>query len=186
MNSRRAASIVELLVIMSACTVVLTLCGVLLQRAMHIQMRSRARADVERSALRLSDQFRRDVHQARAAQTGNADPGNGPFLQLQFVGEQTVEYSHLAGTVRRVLAKNGQPLSREEFVFTPDSEVVIREDGSPPRLLLTITAEPKEMPSRDIKQPVAAAAIPVSFQVEAALGRDWRFAAAATRQEQPQ
>jgi hypothetical protein len=186
MNTRRAASLVELLVIMSACTVVLTLCGVLLERAMHIQMRSRARADVERSALRLSDQFRRDVHQARAAATGNADPGTGPFLQLQFVDDQTVEYSHLAGTVLRVLAKNGQPIWREEFVFAPDSELVIREQGSPPRLALTITAQPKDVPSPDIQQPVASAAIPVSFQVEAGLGRDWRFAAPSTRQERPQ
>jgi hypothetical protein len=185
-RSRRAASLIELLVVMSACTVVLTLTGELLCRVMRIQIDSRAHVDVERNSLRLAEQFRRDVHHAQAAVTGQDELGDDVLLQLRFPGGRQAEYSRHSGTVLRRVSGNGSQVSREEFVFPATCDLVIQEAGAPPRLTLTITVGPNEARAGDNKPLARALAIPVSLQVESTLGRDLRFAIAPDQQEVPE
>jgi hypothetical protein len=173
---RRGISILELLVIMSASTVVLTLSCLLIIRAMRAQMDSRAHCDVERSALRLAQQFRDDVHQAQNAET-NEDAGEGGvFLRLGVRDGKQVEYSRTRDTVLRLTSADGNQGWREEFAFPATCEISIRELESPPRIALKITTPPTAALSEN-KPPVSTLAIPVSFDVEAALDRDRRFAA---------
>ena len=54
-HRRRGVSLTELLVVMTACTVVMTLTSQLICRVMRIQVESRAHVDVERNAMRLAD-----------------------------------------------------------------------------------------------------------------------------------
>jgi hypothetical protein len=172
--SRRGISILELLVIMSASTVVLTMTSLLIIRAMRVQMESRAHCDVERNALRLAEQFRRDAHDAKSAEI-NEEAGEGEvFLRLQVLDGNQVEYSCTGGTVLRLASGSGKQVSREEFAFPAAIEISIRELKSPSRITLTITAIPLAAAG---KPPVSTLLIPVSFEVEAALDRDRRFAA---------
>jgi hypothetical protein len=184
--SRRAASLIELLVVMSASTVVLTLTSQLLCRVMRIQIESRAHVDVERNSLRLAEQFRRDVHAAQAAATSRDELGNDVFLQLRFPDGRQAEYSRHGRTVLRRVSGSSSQVAREEFVFPATCDVAIQEDGKPPWLTLTITMGPNQARSGDDKPLTRALAIPVSLQVEATLGRDLRFAAAPARQEVPE
>src|SRR5206468_8588477 len=101
MKIRRGASLVELLVVMSACTSILTTSVVLVHRVMHVQSKARSSLAAQRSALRLSEQFRRDVDQTHDA-LANDLPAE-VVLQLQLPEKQTVEYRYLAGVVRRTL-----------------------------------------------------------------------------------
>ncbi len=186
MKTRRAASMIELLLIMSACTVVLTLTGVLLHRGMSIQMQSRARVDAERTSLRLANQFRRDVHEARAAITLNGDQGKDVFLQLEFADGRTAEYSREEGTVLRLESGGDEQTWREEFVFPAVGDLTIEEESEPRRLILTITAKPTEQQPADGKPRVSLYHAPVSLQAEAVVGRNWRFNAAPAGQEAPE
>jgi hypothetical protein len=170
MNRRRAVSLVELLLTMSACTVILTMSTALIHRVLHAQSKTRAFVDCERAALRLSEQFRRDVHAARDATTADANLGEGVFLRLQFPTNQSVEYRHSQGAVLRVLLENGATPSREEFVFPANIELSVRQE--PPGLVaLSITSQPGKAAAEDGQPQSSAYAVTVSLQAEARLNR---------------
>jgi hypothetical protein len=150
---------------------------------MRTQSQTRSFFDVERSALRLSDQFRRDVHRASAAMVEDASHGEGTFLQLQHPDGHVVEYRRLEGSVLRILSQDGHAVSRDEFPFSSAIELALREEDAPRRFILSITSEPDETPTGNNKQPVSIREMPFSFQAEAVLSRDWRFMAAIAHQE---
>jgi hypothetical protein len=186
MKSRRAISLIELMVIMSASTVALTLTGALLHRAMRIQMHCRAHVDAERTALRLANQFRRDVHATRISDASNAGEGKDAFLRLEFTGDRTAEYSRVASTVVRLESGGGKPVWREEFAFPALTELTIEQENAPQRLILTIAAKPAETPPADVQPLASTYTIPVSIHAEAVVGRNLRFGAAPTGQEAPE
>jgi prepilin-type N-terminal cleavage/methylation domain-containing protein len=183
-RSRRAVSLIELLVVMSVSTVLITLTSGLVCRVMRIQVQSRAHVDVERNTLRLSNQFRRDVHQAQSAVTNRADLRVDVFLMLRFADGEKVEYSSQKGIVLRLKSGAGAAPGREEYVFPPTCELTIAESGAPPRLVLTITGRLTEQPGegRESSQ-LTSPAIPVTLQVESQVGHDLRFGVAAAQQE---
>jgi hypothetical protein len=181
---RRGISILELLVIMSASTVVLTLSSLLIIRAMRVQMESRAHCDIERNALRLSKQLRSDVHQSHTAETNDEAEKDGVFLRLQWPDGKRVDYSRVGGIVLRLASTNGNQVWREEFAFPAACDLDIRELDTPPRIALTITASAKVAPSAD-QPPASTLAVPVSFHVEATLGRDRRPAETDSAGENP-
>ena len=175
MKTRRGASLIELLLIMSACTVVLTLTGVLLHRVMRIQMQSRAHVNVERSALRLSEQFRSDVHQARAAITGNPDQDGNVFLRLESADDHVIAYSRDKGAVKRLETSSNRPTRREEFEFPAASVLRIEQQSVPQRLALTIILKPVDPPPAESKTLGSTNLIPASLCAEAVVGRNLRF-----------
>ena len=175
MKTRRGVSLIELLLIMSACTVVLTLTGVLLHRVMRIQMQSRVHVNVERSSMRLSEQFRRDIHQARAAITGNPDQDGNVFLRLESADDRVIAYSRDKGLVRRLESSSNQPTRREEFEFPAASVLRIEQQSAPQRLALTIILKPVDPAPAESKTLGGANLVPVSLCAEAVVGRDLRF-----------
>lgn len=180
LSARRGMTLVELLVIISACSIVFTTSAVLMHRVMHTQKKTRAFFDVERSAVRLSDQFRRDVHQATAATVDADATGEKPFLQLQLPNDRTIEYRHSNGDLLRVESREGTAVSREEFPFPDDADLKIREAESPRRVVLSIATEPNQ--TRSVGERSSDPhAMPVYLQVEAALHRGPR----ATGEEVP-
>ena len=183
MYHRRAVSLVELLVVMSACTVLLSISASLIHRAMHAESRSRSFYSVERNALRLSQQFRHDVHQAISATVIETLSDADAFLRLTTSEAETLEYRRRDGVVLRAIMQDGKDLSRETYAFPASSRHVIREVGHPRRLVLTITADPKEMPEAGGMQPWNQFATRVAFQAEAILARDFRFAPATPPRE---
>jgi hypothetical protein len=170
---------------MSASTIVLTLCGLLLHRAMRLQIESRAHVDAERTALRLAGQFRHDVHAARAVVTGNSEQAGDALLQLELADGRTAQYSRDAGTVLRIESGGDKPEWREEFVFPTVHELTIEEEDAPQRLILTVTAKPKAVPPAS--EPLASTRIvPLSIHAEAVVGRDLRLGQAPASQETPE
>jgi type II secretory pathway component PulJ len=178
MNSRRAVSLIELIVAMSACTVILTTSAMLVHRVMHAHSRVRSFYDVERSAWRLSEQFGRDVHQARAAAVTGDPHEEGAFLRLQLTDGENLEYRHENGNVWRNLLRGDQTASRDEFSFPPNVRLAIREEDTPRRLTLSVTADPHTTPGIDGKSPWNEYSTRVSVEAAATVGRDWRFVAA--------
>ena len=182
-HRRRGVSLTELLVVMTACTVVMTLTSQLICRVMRIQIESRAQFDVERNAMRLADQFRSDVHQAESAVTDAATLGENVLLQLEFADGQQAEYSRHEGTVLRQVSRAQEPIAREEFEFPAACKLAIQETGSPPRLVLTLSTSPLAARANGDNQLVSVPMIPASLQVEAEIGRDARFTATPQGEE---
>jgi hypothetical protein len=174
-HSRRAVSMIELLIVMSACTIVLTLSSVLVVRAMRTHAQSRVNCDAERNALRLSSQFRRDVHAAESAVAENNAQRGDFFLSMQLTEDQQVEYSIVGGTVLRLMSLDGKSTAREEFAFPAGSKLTIRELESPRRIALTIVNQPTFDKAPEGIPRAIALAVPLSLDVEANLGRDRRL-----------
>jgi hypothetical protein len=171
MRSRRATSLAELLMVMSTCSVILMTSAALLHRCMHIQSQTRRCGDVERSAWRLSDQFRRDVHQTLAGNVELENLGENNFLRLKQPGNEVLEYSYRETAVRRVLSRNGKALSQEEFAFPPRCMLEIRQEESPPRLVLTVAGESYNASTAEGRRTPEAGTLSVGLQIEAVLGR---------------
>jgi hypothetical protein len=179
---RRASSLIELLIIMSACSVVLTLSAALLHRTMHIHSRSQAYFDSERSATRLAQQFREDVHRALAHRAGGA-AGDDGFLQLTYPADEVVQYAVVGDTVSRSRMREERTLAREEYAFPAAVKVEVQEQDAPTRLVLAISAEPANAHNRSDKTRIEPSLSPVSLQAEAVLGRDLRFLLRSNEEE---
>ncbi len=167
-NRRRSGvSLVELLVVMSAATVILTLSTGLIHRIMHAQSKARVLADLERTTLRLSNDLRRDVHQATQATTEKAQLGKGAFLQLQLADGNALEYRREETTIQRVQLDGSRTIAREEFAFGGDFELTAEvEDGR--LVVLSLVSRREEMPSEPGR---IVNDTPVDLQLVAALGR---------------
>ena len=79
-KSRRGVSLTELLMLMSSCTMILSLCAVLLHRVMRVEIESRSIVAAERTSERLSHQFRQDVHQATGGEADGSKLKKNVFL----------------------------------------------------------------------------------------------------------
>jgi hypothetical protein len=170
MKRRRAVSLVELLLAMSACTVILTLSAALVHRMLHAQSRTRAFFDAERTALRLSRQFRRDVEEATSATTPNEVTAEGVFLTLEMPGDRTVEYRRTSAAISRIELENGNTPSRDAFVFPTDREIIVRQEAN--RVLaLSVTAATEKEPADDRLAQDSAYQMSADLHVEARLNR---------------
>jgi hypothetical protein len=178
---RNGISLVELVVVMSAATVILTISAALLHRVMLAHSAARAFTDVERTSLRLANSFRSDVHQAVSATMFEPSPADGPFLRLELPSDQLssdqlssgkrLEYRYEQGAILRMALDGERTVAREVFDFRQEINVAAQKDG--PRLLtLSISARPPGATSEDGGSLSPAHAVPVRLQVEAALHRD--------------
>lgn len=183
MTTRRGISLIEMLTLMSSCTVILTMSAVLIHRTMRSQEQTRYFFAVERAALRLAEQFRRDVHGARSAATSGETLGEGAFLRLEMPAGETVEYRRDEASVLRLVLRDEGPTAREEFSLAEIRELALQAEDSPRRLTLTISAGPDEPVPSLGKRAASIREQPVSFQVAAVLSRDLRFSAAEAAQE---
>jgi hypothetical protein len=169
---RRGVSLTELLLLMSSYSMILTTCSVLLHRVMHVQIESRSIVDAERTSERLGYQFRQDIHQATIADVDGTKLKNDVFLQLQLPDNQTIEYSRVKGNVLRTASRGGKVVAHEEFAFESSCKLVVREDESPKRIVLSIMSAALEPTSDKAEQLQSYMAVPVGLHVEANVGRD--------------
>ena len=169
MIQRRGVSLVELMLTLSACTVILTMSAGLIHRALHAQSKARLFFDTQRSATRLGENFRRDIHDAQsAAMEGEAESGNA-LLRLKLAGGQVIEYRQEAGRVERLWLVDDAVRSREAFAFS--AETRLQAERQSPRLI-ALSAIPHAEDSGTANRPLPSYTIPVSIRFEAVLGRN--------------
>ncbi len=172
--ARQGVSLVELLIVMSAATVILTISAALVHRIMLAHSKARAFVDVERTSLRLANAFRSDVHQSISATATDKPLAGTAFLQLELPAGQRLEYRREDGTISRVLFDGERTVSREAFSLTPGIELAITKD-SPSLIALSISSPPAATAPEDRVSPSINYAVPVTLHVEAAVNRDQRF-----------
>ncbi len=171
-KSRRGISLTELMVLMSATTMILSMSAVLLHRVMRVQVDSRAFADVERSAARLSRQFRQDAHRATTVTVESAKLKSNVLVELQLPMNETIEYSRANGNILRTDSRSGKVASREEFAFQPTCKVSVTNAPTPNFVVLSVTAPRLDAKSSKEDQLQSYRAAPIGLQVEAGLNRD--------------
>jgi hypothetical protein len=170
MRARRAISLVELLLAMSACAVILTMSTALIHRMLLAQSKARTFLDSERTSLRLAHQFRGDVQDATDAATEKDRLGEGVFMRLSLPDNRTVEYRSSAPGVVRVLTENSTVRSREEFAFPASIEVAAEKQ--PLRIIrLSIASQTKQQPRGESDPRATTDDATVGLQAEAVLGR---------------
>lgn len=185
MNSRRGVSLIEMLTVMTGCAALLSLSAVLLHRSMHWQEQSRYFFAVERAALRLADQFREDVHRAKAVQLDEGELADGGFVQLQLPDGETVEYRRQGAEIVRVLSRNGELKATERYTLAAPGELELREEQSPRRLVLTFESSPDDWLPADDKPRPGLREQPINLRVEAVVGHDARHASSEAAAEDP-
>jgi len=136
MKNRRAFTLIEMSVCISLGSILLTLAIGLVHRSMHNESSNRRTANVERTATRLSDQFRRDVHQAKNASLDGLDTKE-LVLVLELMGEPNVTYRLEEHTIIREKQLDNRQTQREQFDFPDDHELEVGELNDPPRIVLT-------------------------------------------------
>lgn len=180
MRNRRAISLIELLAVLSGCSVVLGLTASLLHQTMRAQSHTRKFFDVERTSQRLARQFRSDVHAAAvgAIDIGDEEISDDDLIRLEVSKDQTVRYQRAADKIIRISSQGDGATAREEYALGDSMRVRVRRLQGPQRFVLLIDSSPTR-PS--LKSPSSLSRIheaPVSLQVEAIPARDWRYYAA--------
>lgn len=175
MNNRRGVSLAELLLAMSACTVILTTSVGVIHRIMLTQSKSRSFFEVERSAWRLSSQFRRDVHSARQVVAARDDAPTDAALALRLSDGETISYHHEFESVVRTRMQGEQVIQREKFAFLPEINVHLSHDEATGSVALSVMADPLSAatanPTPDKSSVMQAFATRVSLRAVAVVGR---------------
>jgi hypothetical protein len=140
MTIRRGATLIELLVVMTSCATFLSLSGQLLHRALKAQSESRRFFDAERTAWRLAHDFRRDVHAADAATTGDA-VDEDVLLRLELPDGGMVDYRCEGARVVRLLKRPDEQPSRETYGLPPGAAVSVEVEDATRLVTLLIEAE---------------------------------------------
>ncbi len=162
-TSRRGYSLIEMVVVVGAVTIVLSMCGLVLHAIMRLDRSGRRGFDDAATVGRLARQFRRDVRSASSAKTSAAKDTKSQ-LDLKFHDKQTVTYA-LEGIklIRTEKQEDGKILNREGFRVDRIGPLRFETEGTWVRLKLKRTSENGAMLP---KPPI---------QVEARLGKDDAF-----------
>jgi hypothetical protein len=175
MKRRSAFTLVELITALGGVTMLLSLTAVLLTRAMQSQAETRHYFDAQRHALALSEQFRQDVHRAISAELDRSKLKEGELIRLIQADGNTVTYRQSDHGIARVMAADGKPAGREDYDLGGAVEAAVDQDGTPPRVVLSITA-PDQKPPTPNDPASRLREKPALLHVEAALGADRRYA----------
>jgi hypothetical protein len=111
----------EMVVLMTGVAAMLGLCVVLLQLLMKLDADSRSQLVGASTVARLSEQFRRDVHGARAAHLAEHAQGSATAsgIQLDPGTDRTIVYNaNGMGIVERVETRKGSRARRERYAIS--------------------------------------------------------------------
>ena len=114
---RRGMTLVEVLLTITASTMVVGVAGGLLHRALRLEAASRGALQGERTALVLARQFRADIRAARTvACTADGLPAD-VVLRVQPAGEEAIVYRAVRGGLVREQPLPANRIAREAFSF---------------------------------------------------------------------
>lgn len=166
-RGRRAFSLIELLAVISATTVLFGLATGLLISLMQVDRSWREQVRAHATIVRLADQFRRDVHSAERMKSLPAAADKlGPGWQLGTGPDRTVEYRFSAGRFVRAQRADGKTVQQEEFRLPGEAAVTMRlpdAAGSLVGLEIVPLKTPGDLSSFG------------PLEIVAVLGRDQRF-----------
>jgi prepilin-type N-terminal cleavage/methylation domain-containing protein len=161
--SRRAVSLIEMLVVIAVSTVLMTVAVTTLHTLMQAEHNGRNHAGQAATLARLADQFRSDAH--AALRPIAADGEAGDQWQFALANRAEVTYEALPGEIQRRERIAGKLVRQESYVLPAGStaKITTRVDLAPVMASLVITV------------PAEAPPIEREIRIDAALGIDHRF-----------
>ena len=175
MNHRRGISLIELIVVISGVSVVLGVSVGLLHRVMRTQSNTRHFFDRERAAMRLSGQFRKDIHAASEVFVSDNSTEGKPLIHLTLHDGWAVDYFTSTTAIVRTSSKEGIPSAREEFVFDREVDAVVHQDLEAHAVVLSISDLVSSVALQGISKPLDERNKPIALSVYAIKGRDLRM-----------
>jgi prepilin-type N-terminal cleavage/methylation domain-containing protein len=170
---RNGFTMVELMITMSAASALMVLAIGLVHRAMLLESRGQQRADTHRTATRLSNQFRRDIHAGLTVsievnsdreknETSTTDSPSDisltqdaaqTTLRIDLPGQGKITYRTDGPLVTRTRRNAEESVHREEYRFSPGDHAVIEalspaEGIAPERIRLKIVRTTELDPTR--------------------------------------
>ena len=127
-HSQYGFTLVEMVVTISTASVLLAMATGVVHRMMRFESQSRQRADVHRTAVRLTNDFRKDVHQAHSIEIGDeAETPN--LIRLMFPAGNEVTYLMVNHTVMREQLLDEHSVYRETYEFPIRYQVRFSDRG---------------------------------------------------------
>jgi len=165
MNRRRGISLIEMIAVMGVGAVMMGVAVTLLYGLLRAE--GSGREHVRQSSVlgRLADQFRRDVHAAKAV----AVAADGEGRQFELAPGRTVIYRFQPGTLTRTeQVVDAAPERRESYALPPGTTATIQIPANTQPAIVSLMIMPVAEASG---QPAGR-----SIQIDAVLARDHRFA----------
>ena len=159
----RGVTLVEMLVVVTAASVLLGLVTVVLHTTFRAERKLRDQLALHRTIDRLARQFRADVHAAGSQR--QADEGQRLILNLP--GQQAAEYRITDTRIIRTLQQNAHVRHREAYALptgvTAQWESITDDERSVTAIVIIRGSDPKNKAAQR------------TIRIEATPGRDRRF-----------
>jgi hypothetical protein len=162
---RTGFSLIEMVMVIGAVSLLLGLCAGLLHVMLKVDRIGRSHLVEATTVGRLARQFRRDVHAGKLA----AWIGNGETLELNRPDGRTVYYAVGRDSLSRIVVHGRKPVEQREsyrLSFSEPPHFVVRTEGD--RAWVTL-----RLPRANEASP---ASLRHDIQIEALEGRDLRWA----------
>jgi len=162
MNRRRGTTLIEVIVALTAGSVILGVAAAMLCLLLRTQSVSRDHVHQGTVLSRLSEQFRHDVLAATAVDGREANS-----WEFTMTPERTVSYRAESETLVREETADGEPTRQQRFSLPPGTAPSIESEGSPSATIVSLIVAPA---ADDRQRPAARIA-----RFDARLGGDHRF-----------
>ncbi len=167
MNNRRGFSLIEMVAVLSASTILFGIATGLLILLMQVDRSWREQVRGHATVASLADQFRRDVHGAErltslAALAGKAGPG----WRFQSAPGRVVEYRATPGHLLRTQLVEGKTVQQEDFRLPGNASVSVQPPNAAAGLVMLRISPPQKPVDLSAHGPL---------EIAATLGRDSRF-----------
>lgn len=149
-QSRNGTTLVELLVVISVCSVVVGVSGVLLHSIYRVDKDTRLAIESEAAVDRLSLQFRRDAHAASRAELLTVEKGAAAGVVFRGPAELTVEYRRRGRAIVRTAKSLDKVVHTDSYGLPAGTELVWKLDAGQPSVAAVQIARP---PQRGVKLP---------------------------------
>lgn len=126
--SRRGVSLLELLAVMTACGVIVSVGVGLVHRALRLESASRDLLERERTALVLGRRFRLDVRSATQASVSAIATTGDTVVELRYPAGERVAYVIRDGLLERLAERAGRD-TRESFAVRPGTRWTASREG---------------------------------------------------------
>jgi hypothetical protein len=176
---RRGITIIELILIMSALTMVLGLCAGLIHAVLRLDRTGRSYVVETTTIGRLSRQFRGDVHAATRARPIGDGGAFAPGLELALPGDRTILYQSRDRSLVRT-QQHGEILERREIYTLPYCPVPRFAVETPPGQTWASLRLP-----RNTRPDAGPNSLYHELAIDALVGRDQRFTSAAPEETTP-
>ncbi|NOZ40319.1 MAG: prepilin-type N-terminal cleavage/methylation domain-containing protein [Planctomycetes bacterium] len=133
----RAFTLVEMMVSISVGSVLMALALGMVHRTMRTESTANTNAKVERTAARLSRQFRHDIHQAESVSLDNQQP-DAALLRLMLTDQRPLTYRIENGGILREQQQSDERTQREFFGFPENFTLQFAQLSEPARITLTL------------------------------------------------